>query len=358
MIDIEFKYLQNIIVITSNLNDNFSTVFSNFYERVEIEPNSVMFLFDNKKILENKKIIDFIGETEKLNNKITISVIPLNINNNHKIFEVSKEIICPKCSRQCRIKMKDYLIELYDCKNNHTTIMKIDEFYQSQKIDLKDIKCNICKIKNLGNIYMNEFYYCQKCNINICHLCKENHDNSHIIINYEQKNYICPNHHESFNKYCHNCKMNICKKCYQTHSLHNLESFDDIISEPDNKKIELEIFRNEINIFNNNIKKIINGLNQLIANMETYYQIFNDIFNTYDIKNKNFQVLDNMKQIDTNSDIYKEISEINKCNYSKEKIDKIMNVYCKMKVINNIDPFNFSQNNTNVNNNYEESKLI
>ena len=358
MIDIEFKYLQNIIVITSNLNDNFSTVFSNFYKRVEIEPNSVMFLFDNKKISENKKIIDFISETEKLNNKITISVIPLNINNNHKIFEVSKEIICPKCSRQCRIKMKDYLIELYDCKNNHTTIMKIDEFYQSQKIDLKDIKCNICKIKNLGNIYMNEFYYCQKCNINICHLCKENHDNSHIIINYEQKNYICPNHHESFNKYCHNCKMNICKKCYQTHSLHNLESFDDIISEPDNKKIELEIFRNEINIFNNNIKKIINGLNQLIANMETYYQIFNDIFNTYDIKNKNFQVLDNMKQIDTNSDIYKEISEINKCNYSKEKIDKIMNVYCKMKVINNIDPFNFSQKNTNVNNNYEESKLI
>ena len=358
MIDIEFKYLQNIIVITSNLNDNFSTVFSNFYKRVEIEPNSVMFLFDNKKISENKKIIDFISETEKLNNKITISVIPLNINNNHKIFEVSKEIICPKCSRQCRIKMKDYLIELYDCKNNHTTIMKIDEFYQSQKIDLKDIKCNICKIKNLGNVYMNEFYYCQKCNINICHLCKENHDNSHFIINYEQKNYICPNHHESFNKYCHNCKMNICKKCYQTHSLHNLESFDDIISEPDNKKIELEIFRNEINIFNNNIKKIINGLNQLIANMETYYQIFNDIFNTYDIKNKNFQVLDNMKQIDTNSDIYKEISEINKCNYSKEKIDKIMNVYCKMKVINNIDPFNFSQKNTNVNNNYEESKLI
>ena len=51
MIDIEFKYLQNIIVITSNLNDNFSTVFSNFYKRVEIEPNSVMFLFDNKKIL-------------------------------------------------------------------------------------------------------------------------------------------------------------------------------------------------------------------------------------------------------------------------------------------------------------------
>ena len=122
MIDIEFQYLQNIIVITSNLNDNFSTVFSNFYERVEIEPNSVMFLFDNKKISENKKIIDFISETEKLNNKITISVIPLNINNNHKIFEVSKEIICPKCSRQCRIKMKDYLIELYDCINKHTTI--------------------------------------------------------------------------------------------------------------------------------------------------------------------------------------------------------------------------------------------
>ena len=105
MVEIEFKYFQNIILVNANLDDYFRTVFSVFYKKAEVEPNSVIFIFENKKISEEQKIVDIISEKEKLNDKITISVFPLNIYNNHSIFEQSKEIICPKCLTQCRIKI-------------------------------------------------------------------------------------------------------------------------------------------------------------------------------------------------------------------------------------------------------------
>ena len=50
--------------------------------------------------------------------------------------------------------------------------------------------CDICKIKNKGNCPNYEFYKCLTCNINICPLCKPNHNSNHNIIKYAQINYI------------------------------------------------------------------------------------------------------------------------------------------------------------------------
>ena len=51
-------------------------------------------------------------------------------------------------------------------------------------VNLKEIKCNICKEKTKYDTYNNEFYKCIECNINICPLCKLNHNKEHNIINY------------------------------------------------------------------------------------------------------------------------------------------------------------------------------
>ena len=357
MVDIEFDYLQDKITMKFNLTDDFNSVFDKYYHKANIEPNSVVFMAHAMTIPKNKKIIDIMDTSEKLTNKIYISVFPLYLNNN-QVFEQSKEIICPKCSEQCIIKIQDYLVELYCYKCNHSTFMRLDEFKDSQKLDLAKIKCEICNVKNMGNSFDHVFFYCQNCKTNICVLCKEKHNDNHSIIKYEQKNYCCPKHYDSFFKFCLDCKINICMLCNQEHSNHNLESFEDIISNPDNKRIELDKLKTEINIFNNNVRKIISGLNQLIENMETYYKIFNNIFNNYDVKNKNYQVLKNMNQIDTNNNIYKEIFEINQNNNYIEKINKIFNIYYKMKGNNIIDPFSFSKYETTENNNYNESNTI
>ena len=358
MVEIEFYYEQHKVNIQANLNDNFSTVINNFYQKAKIKQNSVFFMAHAFQIKGDIKIMGIMNETEKLNKKMRIDVFPLYINKDDKVIVESKDIICPKCLEQCRIKIEDYIIKLFDCKNGHSIMMRLDKFKESQKIDLAKIKCNICNIKNMGNTYDHAIFYCRNCKINICVLCRENHNKNHSIIGYEQKNYLCQNHNDLYYKYCYNCKLNICMLCNQSHSNHKLESFENIISDLDNKRIELDKLKKEIDIFNNNVKKIINGLNQLIENMDIYYKIFNNIFNNYDVKNKNYQVLNNINQINSKINIYNEIFEINQNKNYTEKINKIFNIFYKMKGKNDTDPFNFDKINSKGNINMNDNTLF
>jgi hypothetical protein len=143
----------------------------------------------------------------------------------------------------------------------------LDDFKEYQKIDLSKIICDNCKNENKGNTYDNKFYTCLNCQNNLCVLC-----------NYDQRNFICPMHFKSYFEYCLNCKINICFICKKAHINHKLKSFNNIISNPDDKRADLDKLKNEINIFNNHVKKIISGLNQLMENMENYYKIFDNIF--------------------------------------------------------------------------------
>ena len=349
MVELEFNFQENKICINANLNDYISTIINKYYQKAQIAPNSVIFISNSIQIQENKKIIDIM---EKSNNKIYITVLPLDINNNNKkVIGDSKQIICPKCLEQCQIKIEDYKVKLFDCKNNHLTIMNLDHFKESQKIDLNKIKCNICNIRNLGNSFENTFFYCTNCKINICLLCKEKHNNNHNIINYEEKDYICPLHNDLYFKYCQDCKQNLCMQCDKLHKDHQLEDFEKMISNVDNKRNVLDKLKEEIDVFNDHCKKIINGLNQLIKNLEIYYQIFNNIFNNFNPKNKNYQILQNINQINLNNNIYKEIKEINQNKNNYDKTNKIFNIFYKMKGDQDKDPFNFYNPNPKKNNN-------
>ena len=256
MVELEFDYQQNKVFMKVNPSEYFYTIINQYYLKAQIEPNSVTFFAHSVQIQENKRVIEVMNQLEKMNNKMYIMVFPLYINNNKNVVEDSKEIICPKCYEQCRIKIEDYKVNLYDCKNNHSTILELNKFKETQKIDLSRIKCNICNIKSMGNSFNHTFLYCLNCKINICVLCKEKHYKNHFIINYEQKNYLCPFHYDSYFKYCHDCKINICMSCNPLHINHRLESFENIISNVDNKRKDLDKLKNEIDIFNNNIKKL------------------------------------------------------------------------------------------------------
>ena len=60
-------------------------------------------------------------------------------------IEKSKEIICPKCKENILIEIKDYKINMYDCKNKDIIEnIKIKEFENTQKIDISKIICNEC----------------------------------------------------------------------------------------------------------------------------------------------------------------------------------------------------------------------
>ena len=97
-----------------------------------------------------------MNEEDKKRNIINILVNNNNesiINENEKI---SKEIICPKCKENILIKIEEYKINLFNCKNNHNiNNILIKEYENMEKIDISKIKCDNCKIKNKSNTYNN-----------------------------------------------------------------------------------------------------------------------------------------------------------------------------------------------------------
>ena len=103
---------------------------------------------------------------------------------------------------------------------------KIDEYMNIQNIDLSKIICDKCK-KNKSNIYRNEFYICNDCNMNLRPYCKSLPDNSYSIINYDSKNYIFNKHEKSFAKYCEDCKKDLRFLCLNEHNEYNIVNYKD-----------------------------------------------------------------------------------------------------------------------------------
>ena len=137
----------------------------------------------------------------------------------------SKDIICPRCKEPCRITIENYKIKLYECINDHKKEnIKFLDFDNTQNINESQIKCDNCKFKNKGNCPAGEFYRCLNCKLNLCLLCKPNHDPRHNIIKYDQRNFICQIHNEPLIKYCVQCRKNICFAC-EGHDNHEYEDY-------------------------------------------------------------------------------------------------------------------------------------
>ena len=163
---------------------------------------------------------------------------------------ISKDIICPECKENIIMDIKNFKINFHGCKNNHIiNDILLSKYHETQKIDINYIMCEICKQTNKGNTHNNEFYICNTCNKNICPLCKSIHDKNHMIINYDDKNYICKIHNESFIKYCNTCNENICILCESAHKSHNILDFKKIIIDKDNLLKVKQNLKNTIDYF-------------------------------------------------------------------------------------------------------------
>ena len=214
---------------------------------------------------------------------------------NNAIIVKSKQIICPICDEDCRISIKDYKINLYDCKNNHRTEnLPLDEFNNTQFINESKIICDICAKMNKNKSYNSEFYKCLECNKYLCPFCKASHDNTHSIINYDKKNFICNIHNFPYSLFCCDCNNNLCEKCENEHSNHKKTYFKDILENESEIKEEVKEFRKKIDDLNENINYLIKILESIKINIEIFYKINYDIINNYKKENINYQILKNI----------------------------------------------------------------
>ena len=198
----------------------------------------------------------------------------------------TSEILCHECGERCKIKIENFKILLYDCKNGHRNDnIEFEQFKEIQnQIHNKKLSCdyqNFCKIHNEQYVS-----FCNKCNKNLCSKCEKEHKNENEIVIFKN---ITPDLNEK-------SKENFDKKIKKAKN--DIKILIDILTKMNNKiNIYHEIYNNTINEFDinntnfqmiNNINEIINYIDKIIEiiNENEINNIFNNIKNIFDKKEK------------------------------------------------------------------------
>jgi len=198
MAKILFKFNGLEIPIQCNIQDKMGTICKKFAMKIQKEEDNLYFLYDGNKIEKNLAFIEQANQIDKEVYQMIILVYEINKTIIKEDLVKSNEIICPICNENIRINIKDYKINLFNCKNGHKiNNLFINEYEITQNIDQSKIICYICK-KSKSESFNKEFYKCCACDINLCPLCQSIHDKTHYTINYKIKNYICEKHKDIY----------------------------------------------------------------------------------------------------------------------------------------------------------------
>ena len=338
MSKIEFIYEGKPTIIQAESNENMNSIVQKFYNKSGTKElsDSMCFLYSGSQILSNSNssFKEIANKADKERNQMTIIVNKYKNEEENKLIK-SKKVICPICKEICKLYIYNYKISLYDCKNNHkSSNIFFKDFDSSQQIDETKIICENCKMENITNTYQKSFYICRTCNQNICPICKQRHHNnqSHICVEYSQKDNICMKHNRLFISYCNSCKTDICMTCERDHYYHDIITYGALL-------LSNELLKSTINELNENINKLKNNsgeikeekINDFLKNLEIYYNISKFIIDSLDDKNLNFFILNNLNFIHQNNKlIIDNIKKINNETNMENKTKIILDIYNKM----------------------------
>ena len=240
-IEITFTYEGINTTIECTKDQKFKDISAKFKHKANAEGKLLYYMYNGTNVQNDELTFNEIANAEdKRRNKMNVLVNELiqdelNQATTECIIK-SKDIICPDCKENIKLKFDEYNIVLSGCRNKHNRDLFIDEFNETQNINISEIKCQKCNIYNKGNVHENKFYRCNTCKLNLCPICYSNHDKGHKLINYDNKNYICEEHNKEYNSYCNDCIQNLCLFCEKNHKNHNIVTFGQLLPDIDNKR--------------------------------------------------------------------------------------------------------------------------
>ena len=326
---IKFIYNGQELIIQCKKEESTKDILQRYLNKIQKTHEDVYFLH-NGAIFDSNHKFDENDSDEK-----TVLVCNHGANKGDKSQEkkisYSKDIICPTCGESSLITFSDYKINISSCDNGHNKKnISLENFKETQKINEDEIKCNKCQTKRIET-FDQKFYYCYDCKMNLCPLCENsNHNKNHKIFEYATKKYYCKKHGEKMISYCKQCKKNLCDICGLEHDKKHYLIYHREIFE--NSKItNLNELRSKIDELKTEINNIINEFNKVLNNLEIYYEINNNMAKNFNINNKNYQTLSNMKYLnDYNKEIIKNINDIMEQIKKENKFSLLNQIYIKM----------------------------
>ena len=295
MTDILIKLIfdGNTIIMQCKSDEYMKDIFKRFATKVEKNVGEIYFLYGGDIVSNEAKLSKYLVKDKGFEDKEIVIIVNEYGDEDKELLKISKDIICPTCKEICMLSFKDYKICLDNCINKHffknILIEQFNEFQKKSKLLCNNNNCE----NNKKESFDEQFYKCCNCKINICPICKLNHNKEHIIIDYDQKNYICNEHGEKNEMYCNECYQNFCKLC-KSNDKHKFIPFNTILKKEENNINEI---RNKINNLKEEVKEITKKFNKVINNLEAYYDATNTIINNYNENKKNYQILKSINNI-------------------------------------------------------------
>ena len=303
MVEVEFNYNNSKIIIQCKEKDILSTIIDQFLLKVKQNKENVYFFYKGVELNQSNKFNEVANIDDKNRKKIEIIVqdkVVKNEKDTQPSLIKSKYAICPKCNDYINLSINsDFTLTLNGCKMGHKfDNMSMIDFEKSQYVDQSKIICQQCKATNKSKTLENKFFICCNCNMKLCPLCKSSHNESHYIIDYEEKDYICYTHKDTYNSYCKDCKKDLCTSCQKEHNGHNLIKYENIL--PNENKLIEELKKTEefIEQYKLKIEVILSELINLNEKLEQYYNFYENTIKNFDIKKKkNYSIIQNINNI-------------------------------------------------------------
>ena len=337
-------------------NKNLFKIIRDSFKNEKINLHDYLFFKENDMINinnENLFVKDIISEKEKELNTIKIISFPnskniqneININSSTYKPDEIRSIICPKCQHYIIMEVNDYKISLSKCKNGHVfKNIYLKNFYATQKYEEVKNMLKEKKIKKGEETKINEIKEEGKNSIAPpTPLSFKDIKENEINDNNEDYYYStkCEKHKkQQYSSYCLNCKKNLCSECEMNHNLfrknnemHKIMHFYEILSNNDEyiEKLRENIkkFRHKIDMLKIELSKLTNIINNVINNYEIYYNIYYDLISNYEIVERNYHILKNIKNIKFN-EIFKDLDNIISEGHFYKKFEKTFEIYNKM----------------------------
>ena len=170
MVEIEFIFESTKLTLQFKTEKLMKDICNKFYSKVigsklkekNYDINSLIFLCDGNIIDKKLTLAQIMNREDKKRNKLTILVFSTEEKylKETKSFILSDQIICPKCGENALISIKNYMLKIYGCKNNHITEdIFINKFEETQKINESKIYCNNCYNKSKNDSENKQFYF-------------------------------------------------------------------------------------------------------------------------------------------------------------------------------------------------------
>ena len=135
MEEVIFDYETFHISIQCNANEKMKDIINKFLVKIGKKDQNILFyLYNGSRIKEELTFNEQANNFDKNRKKMNIIVTnDENKSENKKI--VSNDIICPECNENILLDIKDFKINLNECKNKYNiTNILLNNFEDTQKI--------------------------------------------------------------------------------------------------------------------------------------------------------------------------------------------------------------------------------